>query len=185
NLSEIGAGSYSTGFTNVIADQQLYIFNATVRELTWYKIKIIIVNGTRDNTYYSFENSDSVRPDYFYRSAIWNEYYYLDSFDSTFFRTYDSSNFSQVTWEAEFGVYSPNLVFMFGITHAGFNGTISFEFIPYNCTEITPIDMPSLGGLSSGAIVGISIAASLVAAGGIAVLVIKVVVPKIKPKTPY
>ncbi len=184
NLSGIGEGSYSTSFTDVVNDRDLYLFNATVPELTWYKIKIVIVNGTRDSTYYTYDNPDSIRPSYFYRSAVWNEYYYLDSFDGTFFRQYDSSNFSQVTWEVEFGVYSPNLIFMFSVNHAGYNGTFSIEFIPYNCTEIKPIDFTSLGGLSTGAIIGISIAAGLVVAGGIAALVIKVIVPKIKSKTP-
>jgi hypothetical protein len=73
---------------------------------------------------------------------------------------------------------------MFSVNHAGYNGTFSIEFIPYNCTEIKPIDFTSLGGLSTGAIIGISIAAGLVVAGGIAALVIKVIVPKIKSKTP-
>lgn len=185
NLSALGDGSHSTSFTDVINDYDVYMFNATVRGLTWYKIRIIMENGTNYNHNYDLDNRGSVRPYRFNRVGIWNEHYYIHtgSGSSVYFASTEV-NGSVVTYETEFGIVSPNLIFMFSVAHVGLNGTFRIEFIPYNCTEILPIDFGDGKGLSTGAIIGLSIVGGLIVAGGIAVLVIKVIVPKVKSKTP-
>ncbi len=183
NLSALGTGTYSTSFTDVVNDYEVYIFNATVSDLTWNKIRIIMDNGTIYDHNYRLDNPGSVRPRTFNGVGIWNEYYYIPTGSSTYFASTEV-NGSVVTYETEFGVYSPNLIFMFAIEHIGLNGTFNIEFIPYNCTEIAGIDFSEDGGLSTGGIIALSITGGLLLAGGIAVLVVKVVVPKIKSKTP-
>jgi len=183
NLSALGAGSYSTSFTDVENNYEVYMFNATVRDMSWYKIRITMDNGTNYNHDYDLDNRGSVRPYRFDRVGIWNEYYYIHTGSSTYFASTEV-NGSVVTYETEFGVYSPDLIFMFSVAHVGLNGTFKIEFIPYNCTEIKALDFGEDGGLSTGAIIGLSVAGGLALAGGIAVLVIKVIVPKVKSKTP-
>jgi len=183
NLSALGAGSYSTSFTDVVNDYEVYIFNATVRELSWYKIRIVMDNGTMYDNNYRLDNPGSVRPRTFNGEGIWNEFYYIATGSSTYFASTEV-NGSVVTYETEFGTYSPNLIYMFAVDHQNLNGTFHIEFIPYNCTEIKAIDFGEDGSLSTGGIIALSITGGLLLAGGITVLVIKVVVPKIKSKTP-
>ena len=179
-------------FDDTVNDEELYIINATVPEYTWYKIKIFIVNGTRDGTLHLLSTSDSfnfaLQPyifNYFYREAVWNKYYYKDSFYPNYFVTLDNTHApDNYTYEIEFGVLDPTLIFMFAVNHAGLNGSISIEFVPYSCSGILGIyDLGLEGGLSTGAIIALAIIGGAVVVGTIAFVIVRVVLPK--RKTPY
>ena len=107
-----------------------------------------------------------------------------DSSTVNYFVSYDSSNFSHVTYEIEFGIYDPDLVFMFNVYHSGYNGTIHFEFIPHNCTALTSEDV-YLGfekiGLGTGAIIALAVAGSIIVIGTVTVIIFKVVLPRRRP----
>ncbi|MCG3215433.1 MAG: hypothetical protein KAS63_01875 [Candidatus Heimdallarchaeota archaeon] len=178
-------GSYD--FYDIGNDYDLYIINTTVPEFTWYKIKIEVINGTRGNAVFDFPNSDGIRPDYFRREAVWNKYYYKDYTSSTYFVNYDTTYApDNISYEIEFGVLSQQLVFMFNVYHANLNGSISIEFIPYSCTLINPLDYEQfgVGGLSAGSIIALSIIGGLIGAGALVVVVVRVIIPRIKTKTP-
>jgi len=182
SLNENGAGTIARTFNTTINDYELYIIQATVPEHTWYNLKITIVNGTRDSTYYYLNNYDGLRDYRLRRHSIWNTYYCLDPFSSTQFVTYDASNITNVNFEVEFGVFDPNLVFMFAVDHSGLNGSISFEFVPHDSTLVSEAGLgrfPGGGlGLVGSIILGIVGAGLLVAA--VVILIVKVIVPRTK-----
>jgi len=191
-LDSYGNWSATYNFNDVINNEEIYMINATVPEYTWYKIKIFIVNGTRDGTLHVFPTSDGLdftsQPyifHYFYREAIWNKYYYKDAFYPNYFVTIDSTHApDNYTYEIEFGVLDPTLVFMFAVNHAGLNGSISIEFIPYSCSGILGIyDLGLEGGLSTGAIIALAVIGGAIVAGTVVFVIVRVVLPK--RKTPY
>jgi hypothetical protein len=187
-----GNWSATYNFNDVVNDEELYFINATVPEYTWYKIKIFIVNGTRDSSLHMLSTADSfnfgIQPymfHYVYRDAIWNKYYFKDAFYSNYFVTIDSSHApDNYSYEIEFGVLDPTLVFMFAVDHSGLNGSISIEFIPYSCSGLVGIyDLGLEGGLSTGAIIALAVIGGAIVAGTIAFVIVRVVLPK--RKTPY
>ena len=167
-------------------DRTMYIINTTVALNTWYKIKIFMYNGTRSSVTYYLPHSDGTRPDEFRREAVWNKYYYKDWNSGTYLVNYDTTySPDNTSYEIEFGILAPELIFMFNVYHQNLNGSISIEFIPHTCTIINPYDYESLsGGLSTGGIIALAVIGGLAGAAIIAVIVIKVVVPKVKAKTP-
>ncbi|MFW9851812.1 MAG: hypothetical protein ACFFDS_02630 [Candidatus Thorarchaeota archaeon] len=187
-----GNWSATYNFNDVENDEELYFINATVPEYTWYKIRVYIVNGTRDSSYHLLETADGMNTalqpfifHYVYRDAVWNRYYYKDAFYPNYFVTIDSTYApDNYTYEIEFGVLDPTLVFIFAVNHVGLNGSISIEFIPYSCSGILGIyDLGLKGGLSTGAIVALAIIGGAIVAGTIAFVIVRVVLPK--RKTPY
>ncbi|MHA1829814.1 MAG: hypothetical protein ACTSX6_14330 [Candidatus Heimdallarchaeaceae archaeon] len=180
DLDSGGTGVITKSFTNTTNDKDLYIIRANVLEYSWYKVKVLIVNGTIDAVPYFYPNRDLSHPSYFYAVQVVNKYYYKDMLTTNYFAHYDSSNISHVTYDIEFGIYNPSLIFFFGIDHAGLNGTIRFDFIKYNCTPIPEIILESFfaKGLGTGAIIGLAIAGSIIVVGTVAVVVVKVILPK-------
>ncbi len=187
-----GNWSATYNFNDVENDEELYFINATVPEYTWYKIRVFIVNGTRDNSLHTLDTADGIsftlQPymfHYVYRDAVWNKYYYKDVFYPNYFVTIDSSHApDNYTYEIEFGILDPTLVFIFAVDHSGLNGSISIEFIPYSCSGLLGIyDIGLKGGLSTGAIIALAVIGGAIVAGTIAFVIVRVVLPK--RKTPY
>ena len=198
DLSATGNWTASYNFYENLNDKDLYIINTTAPEYTWYKIRVYIVNGTRDTTTYDFQTIQIIDYDfqhvllqYFYQDAVWNKYYYKDD---EFLNPGSATYFDQIddgfapdnyTYVIEFGILDPNLVFMFAVDHTGLNGSISIEFIPYSCSGL--LGAYELGvqvaGLSTGAIVALAIIGGAVVVGTVAFIIVRVVLPK--RKTPY
>ena len=185
-LDENGTWSGDYLFYDDGNDRTMYIINTTVPLYTWYTIKIFIINGTRSSVTYYLPHWDGTRPDEFRREAVWNKYYYKDHNSGTYFVDYDTTHSPDNTsYEIEFGILAPELIFMFNVYHQNLNGSISIEFIPHSCTVIDPYDIEELSaGLSAGGIIALAIIGGLVGATVIAVIVIKVIIPKVKTKTP-
>ena len=182
SLNEDGSGTISRNFDTLINDYDLYIIQATAPDYTWYNLRITIENGERDSTVYYLDNYDGLRDYRFRRHSIWNKYYCLDPYSTTQFVTYDDSNITKVMFEVEFGIVDPNLIFMFAVDHTGLNGSITFEFIPHDCTLVSPVDPGRFtgGGLGLiGSIILGVVGGGLVVAA-IAVLITKVIIPKSK-----
>ncbi len=181
-LNEDGSGYLSRTFDTAINDYDLYIIQVTVPDYTWYNLKIVIINGTRDSITYNLHNYDGVRDYRFRRHSVWNKYYCLDPFSATQFVTYDDSNISHVTFEVEFGVFDPNLIFMFSVDHSGLNGSISFEFVPHDSTLVSPADPGRFlgGGLGLIGSIILGIVGGALAVAAIVILVVKVIIPKSK-----
>ncbi len=189
NLDEldfVDNGSYfvSYDFDTIYNDFDTYIIRATVPENTWYRVEIVIIDGLRDDNIYFLQNPDGYFPGYFYRDAVWNRYYNLDTFTPTHFINYDGSNVSRSTFDIEFGVFDPNLIFMFGVDHTALNGSIEFKFIPIDCTPISSIASVVMKGLGLGGIIALAAIGGVIGFGVLVLVVFRVVIPKIKSKTP-
>jgi hypothetical protein len=185
-LDFIDNGSYLVNydFDTTYSDFDIYMIRATVPEHTWYKVEIVIIDGLRDDSFYNLQNLDGYFPGYFYRDAVWNKYYNLDTFTPTHFINYDGSNVSYVTFDIEFGVFDPNLIFMFGVDHTALNGSIEFKFIPIDCTPISSIASVIMKGLGLGGIIALAAIGGVAGFGILVFVVFRVVIPKIKSKTP-
>jgi len=183
-LNETGSYFTSANFNTTVSDIDIYLIHATVPEHTWYKVEIVIINGLRDNNVYNLMNPDGYFPGYFYRDAVWNKYYNLDTSTPTHYVNYDGSNVSYVTFDIEFGVFDPNLIFMFGVDHTALNGSIEFKFIPYDCTPISSIVSVIVKGLGLAGIIALAAIGGVAGFGILVFVVFRVVIPKIKSKTP-
>ncbi|MHA2357257.1 MAG: hypothetical protein ACXABK_00625 [Candidatus Heimdallarchaeaceae archaeon] len=185
SLDSLGRGVIDKNFNWAQNDEALYIIKLTVPENTWYKVKVFIVNGTMDGSWVTLPNSELYRPDHFYRMAVYNRYQYKDPVSTPYIAVYDTSyDPDNVSYEVEFGVLSSSMVFMYAIDYSSplRNGTVRFEFISYNTTEISTLDYGRFpgAGLSTGAIVGIALTAGLIAVGTITGIVTRVILPRRK-----
>ncbi len=187
-LAFVDNGSYLVNydFNTTYNDFDIYMIRATVPENTWYRVEIVIIDGLRDNSFYSLENPDGYFQGFFYRDAVWNRYYNLDGLTTptTHFINYDDSNVSYVTFDIEFGVFDPNLIFMFGVDHTALNGSIEFKFIPIDCTPISSIASVVMKGLGLAGIIALAAIGGAIGFGILVLVVFRVVIPKIKSKTP-
>ena len=185
SLDALGWGSVDSTFDIEDSDYDLFMMNLTVPENTWYKIIITIVNGTGDETQYDFHNDENIRPDDYEGFIIYNRYIFKDnSSQKIWSATQVNETFTTVI---EFGVLASEMFFMYGIEHIGKNGTVTFEFISYNCTEISAqAIIPS--GLSKGVIIGLAIAGGVIVVGTAAGVMVRYLGPKGKtpsqPATP-
>ncbi len=182
-LNETGAYFTSANFDTNVSDIDTYLIHATVPEHTWYKVEIVIINGLRDENIYNLQNPDGYFPGYFYRDAVWNKYYNLDTFTPTHYISYDA-NVSRATFDIEFGVFDSNLIFMFSVDHTALNGSIEFKFIPYDCTPISSIALVIVKGLGLAGIIALAAIGGVAGFGILVFVVFRVVIPKIKSKTP-
>jgi len=185
-LDDLGRGIINQNFNIAGNDEDLYIIKLTVPENTWYKVEVFVVNGTMDGSWLTLPNSELYRPDHFYSMAVYNRYQYKDPVFSPYLAQYDTTYApDNISYEIEFGILSSVMVFMYAIDHSsggGLNGTVRFEFISYNSTEISTLDFGRFpgAGLSTGAIIGIAVTAGVVAIGSIAGIVTRVILPRRK-----
>ncbi|OLS30333.1 MAG: hypothetical protein HeimAB125_19610 [Candidatus Heimdallarchaeota archaeon AB_125] len=147
-------------------------------------VEIIIVDGYLDSTMYNFMNVNGYLDSFFWMNAIWNRYYYMDVLSPTHSFDYDASNVSRVTFDTEFRVFDSNMIFMFGVEHIGLSGSIEFKFIPLACAPISTIASVIMKGLGIGGIIALSAIGGLIGFGILVFVVFRVVIPKIKSKTP-
>jgi hypothetical protein len=185
-LDSLGRGSVDSSFDIEDSNYELFIMRLTVPENTWYKIIITIENGTIDLNNYSFHNDENIRPDDYEGFIIYNENIFKDLTSSPLLGFTSLVN-STFTHELEFGILAPEMIFMYGINHIGLNGTVSFEFISYNCTEIATHTIPK-DGLSKGVIIGLAVAGGVIVVGTAAGVMVRYLGPKGKtpsqPSTP-
>ncbi|MHA2254670.1 MAG: hypothetical protein ACXAAM_01185, partial [Candidatus Heimdallarchaeaceae archaeon] len=185
-LDSLGRGSVDSSFDIVDSGYDLFMIKANVSENTWYKIIITVENGTMDTNNYSFHNDENIRPDDYEGFVIYNKYLFKDPTYSPYLWTASLVN-STFTHEIQFGVLASEMIFMYGIDHVGLNGTVSFEFISYNCTEISA-HVVGKDGLSKSVIIGLAIAGGVIVVGTAAGVMVRFLGPKGKtpsqPATP-
>ncbi|MCG3220096.1 MAG: hypothetical protein H7641_01845 [Candidatus Heimdallarchaeota archaeon] len=186
-LDALGRGSVDSTFDIENSDYDLFMMNLTVPENTWYKIIITIENGTMDLNNYVFHNDENIRPDDFEGFVIYNKYLFKDPTYTPYLWQASLVN-STFTHEIQFGVLASDMIFMYGIDHVGLNGTVTFEFISYNCTEISAHTIAPIGGLSKGVIIGLAVAGGVIVVGTAAGVMVRYLGPKGKtpsqPATP-
>ena len=185
-LDSLGRGSVDSSFDIDDSDYDLFMINVTVPENTWYRIIITVENGTMDLNNYDFHNDENIRPDDYEGFMIYNKYLFKDPTYAPYLWQASLVN-STFTHEIQFGVLASEMIFMYGIDHVGLNGTVSFEFISYNCTEISA-HVVSTDGLSKGVIIGLAIAGGVIVVGTAAGVMVRFLGPKGKtpsqPATP-
>ena len=185
SLDTLGMGSVDSIFDIENSDYDLFMMNLTVPENTWYKIIVTVVNGTMDLTQYNFHNDENIRPNDYEGFVIYNRNIFKDnSSQKIWLVTQVNETF---THEIQFGVLASDMIFMYGIDHVGLNGTVSFEFISYNCTEISAhVIVPT--GMSKGVIIGLAVAGGVIVVGTAAGVMVRYLGPKGKtpsqPATP-
>ncbi|NPD87350.1 MAG: hypothetical protein HGN29_01420 [Asgard group archaeon] len=192
-LDDLGYAIINQDFNTSINEKELYVISVTFPEYTWYKVNITITNGTMDLSDYYFANSELLRPQRFTSALIYSKAYWKREDSNSYIHQY-WENTTGPTYEAldlvEFGILSPDAVFMYAIDHThltAMNGSVIFEFIPFNCTEIGSIVFVSKG-LSKGVIIGLSVAGGVIVVGTAAGVMVRYLGPKGKtpsqPATP-
>ncbi len=179
-----GRFSLSDAFDNTTNEYDYYLIRATVPENTWYRVDIVIENGLMDSTMYNFMNYDAYFNSFVWFYSVWNKYYSLDIGDSTFNFNYDSSNITRVTFDTEFRVLDPNMIFMFGVEHIDLSGNVEFVFTPYACAPIESMASIISKGLGLAGIIALAAIGGVIGLGILVFVVFRVVIPKIKSKTP-
>jgi len=179
-----GSFTVNENFDNTTNDNHYYLIRAEVPENTWYKVEVVIVDGYVDSNMYGFINNDGNIVGLFFFFDVWNRYYNLDAFDATWDFNYDPSNISHVTFDTEFRVFDPNMIFMLGVEHIDMSGNIEFVFTPFACAPISTVASIIMKGLGLGGIIALSAIGGAIAFGIIVVVLFRVVIPKIKSKTP-
>ena len=193
-LDALGFVTITQEFNTSVNEKELYVISATFPEYTWYAVKITIVNGTMDDTTYFFANKENfIMPRRFESALIYSQAYFKRENSPSYINQY-WDNTTYPTCEAldlvEFGVLSPDIAFLYAIDHSwfgGINGSVIFEFIPYNCTEISAIQ-PEVRGMSKGVIIGLAVAGGVIVLGTAAGVMVRYLGPKGKtpsqPATP-
>ena len=192
-LDDLGYAIVNYDFNTSVNEKELYVFKVTFPEFTWYKVNITIVNGTMDVSDYYFANSEEVRPERFRSSLIYSQAYWKREQSNSYINQY-WENTTAPTYEAydliEFGILSPDVVFMYAIDHThltAMNGSVIFEFLPHNCTEIGALVLVPKG-LSQGVIIGLAIAGGVIVLGTATGVMVRYLGPRGKtpsqPATP-
>lgn len=185
NVHEIpltsGVDEYFREFDHTTFSTDLYILKGKLPLYTWYNLNITIVNGTKDTALYVMNNFEPTRSMFLDDGVLLlNRYYQNYPGSSTYYYSYYQPNVSIPlrVFDTQFGVLSEDFLFMFSIRHIGLNGTVHFEFIPYNCTSLLPLEYGEFEGLkklSTGAIVAISVTAGVLGVGATAFVVLRTV----------
>ncbi len=180
-LDSIGRGEISKEFDYVTSSTYLYILKGKLPLYTWYNLNITIINGTIDSANYEMNNPEPNR-NYELEDGVLllNRYYQNYPGSPTFYYSYVQPNASipLLVFDTQFGVLSEDFLFMFCIEYYELNGTVTFEFIPHNCTSLSPLEYGEFEGLkklSTGAIVAISVTAGVLGVGATAFVVLRTV----------
>jgi len=180
-LDSIGSGEITKEFDYVTSSTDLYILKVKLPLYTWYNLKITIINGTIDSANYEMNNPEPNRNDELVDGVLLlNRYYQNYPGSPTYYYSYVQPNVSIPlrVFDTQFGVLSEDFLFMFSIRHVGLNGSVHFEFIPHNCTSLSPLEYGEFEGLkklSTGAIVAISVTAGVLGVGATAFVILRTV----------